>query len=236
MTKDMKRITAPRSWPVPRKTNYWIAKPSPGPHGVMESMPLVVVLRDVLQVADTAKEVKRILRNRDVLVDGRVVTDHEFPVGLMDVLSLPKLGQHYRMMLDRNGRFRPVKVPEGKQTWKLCRIEGKTTVPGGRTQLNLHDGRNLLVPKDTFKVGDVVKLEVPSQKVLETYKLAKGSTALITSGSNVGELEVIEEYIVQRTVAPNLVRFRDGKLTTKENVFVIGAKGPEVEIPEASAL
>ncbi|MCU0861395.1 MAG: hypothetical protein MUE65_03650 [Methanomassiliicoccales archaeon] len=28
MTKDMKRITAPRSWPVPRKTNYWIAKPS----------------------------------------------------------------------------------------------------------------------------------------------------------------------------------------------------------------
>ncbi|MEM0449001.1 MAG: 30S ribosomal protein S4e [Methanomassiliicoccales archaeon] len=236
MTRDMKRLTAPRSWPVPRKVAHWIAKPSPGPHGVEESMPLVVVLRDILKVADTAKEVKRILRNRDVLVDGRVVTDHEFPLGLMDVLSIPKLGQHYRMMLDRNGKFRPVKVPEGKHTWKLCRIEGKTTVSGGRTQLNLHDGRNLLVSKDVYKVGDVLKLEVPSQKILDTYKLAKGSTALITSGSNVGQLEVVEEYIVQRTVAPNLVKFRDGKVTIKDNVFVVGSKAPEVELPEASVL
>lgn len=236
MSKDMKRLTAPRSWPVPRKTNYWIAKPSPGPHGVTNSMPLVVVLRDLLKVADTAKEVKRILGNRDVLVDGRIVTDYEFPIGLMDVLSMPKVGLHYRMMIDRHGKFRLVKLAEGKESWKLCRIEGKSTVPGGKTQLNLHDGRNVLVAKDTYKVGDVVKLEVPSQKILDTYKLAKGSTAMITSGSNVGELEVIEEYIVQRTSAPNLVKFRDGRLTVKDNVFVIGAKGPEVELPEASAL
>lgn len=236
MSKDMKRITAPRSWPVPRKTNIWIAKPSPGSHGIEESMPLVVVLRDILGVADTAKEVKRILRNRDVLVDGRVVSDYEFPVGLMDVVSIPKMNQHYRMLLDRHGKFRLVQVLEGKQNWKLCRIEGKTTVPGGKTQLNLHDGRNVLVPKDSYTVGDVVKLEVPSQKILDTYKLAKGSTALITSGSNVGQLEVIEEYIVQRTSAPNLVKFRDGKLTIKDNVFVIGSKGPEIELPEASAL
>jgi ribosomal protein S4E len=94
----------------------------------------------------------------------------------------------------------------------------------------------VLVPKDSYKAGDVVKLEVPSQKILDTYKLAKGSTVLITSGSNVGQMEVVEEYIVQRTVAPNLVKFRDGKLTVKDNVFVIGAKGPEVELPEASAL
>jgi small subunit ribosomal protein S4e len=236
MSNDMKRLTAPRSWPVPRKTNIWIAKPSPGPHGVEGSMPLVVVLRDMLGVADTAKEVKRILGDRQVLVDGRVVSDTGFPVGLMDVVSMPKAGLHYRMMIDRNGKFQLVKLPEGKQAWKLCRIEGKTTVPGGKTQLALHDGRSILVAKDSYKVGDVVKLEVPSQNILETYKLAKGSYAIITSGSNVGELEVIEEYMIQRTVAPNLVKFRDGKLTVKDNVFVVGSKGPEVELPEASIL
>jgi len=234
MSNDMKRLTAPRSWPVPRKTKSWIAKPSPGPHGVEGSMPLVVVLRDMLGVADTAKEVKRILGNRDVLVDGRVVSDTGFPVGLMDVVSMPKVDLHFRMMIDRNGKFRLVKISEGKQAWKLCRIEGKTIVPGGKTQLNLHDGRSVLVGKDSYKAGDVVKLEVPSQKILDTYKLAKGSYAIITSGSNVGELEVIEEYIIQRTVAPNLVKFRDGKLTVKDNVFVVGSKGPEVELPEAS--
>lgn len=236
MTNDMKRLTAPRSWPVPRKTNAWIAKPSPGPHGVGESMPVVVVLRDLLKLADTAKEAKRILHNKEVLVDGRVVTDYEFPVGLMDVVSIPKLGQHYRMMLDRNGKFRLVKLAEGRQAWKLCRIEGKTTVQGGKTQLNLHDGRNLLVAKDSYKVGDVLKIEVPSQKILDSYKVAKGSTAVIIGGSNVGELAVIEEYVVRRTTGPNMVKFKDGKLTVKENVFVVGAKGPEVELPEASAL
>jgi len=236
MSNDMKRLTAPRSWPVPRKTNIWIAKPSPGPHGIEESMPMVVVLRDVLKLADTAKEARRILTNHDVLVDGRVVTDYAFPIGLMDVVSIPKLNQHYRMMLDRNGKFRLVKVPEGKQGWKLCRIEGKTTVPGGKTQLNLHDGRNLLVAKDTFKAGDVLKLEVPSQKILDTYKIAKGSTAVIIGGNNVGDLAVIEEYIVKRTPGPNMVKFKDGKLTVKDNVFVVGTKGPEVELPEASAL
>jgi small subunit ribosomal protein S4e len=236
MSKDMKRLTAPRSWPVARRTNYWIAKPSPGPHGADDSMPIVVVLREMLGLADTAKEVKRVLGNRDVLVDGRVVTDREFPIGLMDVISIPKMGVHYRMLIDRNGKFRLVKLAEGKQSWKLCRIEGKSTVPGGRTQLNLHDGRNVLVEKGSYKVGDVVKLEVPSQKILDTYKLAKGSTVMITGGSNVGELEVVEEYVVKRTTASNLIKFKDGKLTVKENVFVVGAKGPEVELPEASAL
>jgi len=236
MSNDMKRLTAPRSWPVPRKTNVWIAKPSPGPHGIEESMPVVLVIRDLLKLADTAKEVRRILTNHDVLVDGRVVTDHEFPIGLMDVVSIPKLNQHYRMMLDRHGKFRLVKVPEGKQGWKLCRIENKTIVPGGKTQLNLHDGRNLLVAKDTFKAGDVLKLEVPSQKILDTYKVAKGNTAVIIGGNNVGDLAVIEEYIVKRTTGPNMVKFKDGKLTVKDNVFVVGTKGPEVELPEASAL
>ena len=236
MSNDMKRVTAPRSWPVAKKTSAWIARPRAGPHGLQDSMPIALVLREVLGVADTAREVKRILGDRQVRVDGRVVTDYNFPVGLMDVVSLPKVDQHYRMVMDRNGKFRLMKLTEGKQNWKLCRIEGKTTVPGGKTQLNLHDGRNLLVGKDSYKVGDVLKIEVPSQKILDTYRLAKGSTVMITGGSNVGDLAVIEEYVVKRTTVPNVIKFKDGRSTVKHNVFVVGNKGPEVELPEASAL
>ncbi|MGD1061323.1 MAG: 30S ribosomal protein S4e [Methanomassiliicoccales archaeon] len=246
---DLKRLNAPKSWPVAKKTTAWIAKPHPGPHGLEESMPIALVLREVLGVADTAREAKRILGDREVLVDGRVVTDYNFAVGLMDVVSLPKVEQHYRMMLDRRGKFRLVKIPEGKQNWKLCRIENKTTVKGGKTQLNLHDGRNILVAKDTYTAGDVLKIEFANEekkegkkakkhkaKILEAYKLAKGSTVLITGGSHVGDLAVVEEYVVKRTTGPNLVKFKDGRLTVKHNVFVVGTKGPEVELPEASAL
>ena len=57
----------------------------------------------------------------DVLVDGRIVKDSKFPVGLMDIVSIPKLNQHYRMLLDRRGKFELVKIPQGKEQWKLCR-------------------------------------------------------------------------------------------------------------------
>ncbi len=115
-------------------------------------MPIMIVIRDMLGLCDNASEGVKILSGRDVLVDGRVVTDPKFPVGLMDVVSIPKINQHYRMVLDRNGKLRLVTVPEGKEKWKLCRIEDKTTVTGGKTQLNLHDGRNVLVEKDDFKL------------------------------------------------------------------------------------
>ena len=236
MSKSMKRLTAPRSWPVPRKTDQWITKPSSGPHSIGNSMPIVNVVRDMLQVCDTAGEGKRIIGNKDVLVDRRPVKGPKLPVGLMDVVSIPKLDQNYRMLLDRKGKFRLVRIGEGEENWKLCRIENKTTVRGGMTQLNLHDGRNIIVKKNEYRTGDVLKVEVPSQKILEVFPLSKGNTAMIISGAHAGEISVIEEYDITRTPTPNIIRFRDGTSTVKDNVFVVGTSAPVIELPEASAI
>ncbi len=236
MSKSMKRLTAPRSWPVPRKTGRWITKPSPGPHPIKKSMPIITVVRDMLRVCDTAGEGKHIIGNREILVDGRPVRGHKLPVGLMDVISLPKLDKNYRMLLDRKGKFRLVHVGEGEETWKLCRIENKTTVRGGMIQLNLHDGRNIIVKKNKYKTGDVLRVEVPSQKVLEVYPMAKGNIALIVSGAHAGEISVIEDYEVTRTPTPNIVRFRGGASTIKDNVFVVGTSTPVIKLPEASVI
>jgi small subunit ribosomal protein S4e len=236
MSNDMKRLTAPRSWPVPRKSHVWITSPSPGPHSIEVSMPIMIIIRDMLHLCDTAAEGVKLLHAREIKVDGRVVTNHRFPVGLMDVVSIQKLGQNYRVVIDDHDKLRLVPVPTGKEAWKLCRIEKKTTLPGGKTQLNLHDGRNIIVAKDGWKSGDVVKLEVPSQKILETYKLAKGSMVLVIGGAHAGRLETVEEYIITRSSAPNLVKFKDGTVTVKQNIFVVGAKVPEISMPEASVL
>jgi small subunit ribosomal protein S4e len=199
-------------------------------------MPIMIIIRDMLHLCDTAAEGVKLLHAREIRVDGRVVTNHRFPVGLMDVVSIPKLGQNYRVVIDEKNKIRLVPVPTGKEAWKLCRIENKTTLPGGKTQLNLHDGRNVIVAKDSWKSGDVVKIEMPSQKILETYKLAKGAIVLVTGGAHCGRLETVEEYIITRSSAPNLVKFKDGTTTVKENIFVVGAKVPEISLPEASIL
>jgi small subunit ribosomal protein S4e len=200
------------------------------------SMPVLVVMRDMLHLCDTAAEARRILSSGDVLVDGRIVKSRKFPVGLMDLVSIPKLNQHYRMLLDQRGKFELAKVPQGKEKWKLCRIESKTTIKGAKTQLGLHDGRTIIVDSDAYKTGDVLKLEVPTQKILDNYKLARGNVAMIISGAHAGQAAIIEDYIVTRTPDQNIVKFKDGTSTVKDNVFVVGSKAPEIELPEARAI
>ncbi len=236
MKRSMKRLTAPRSWPVPRKTSVWVKKPSPGPHPTDKCMPLVSIARDMLEICDSANEARRIIGNRQILVDGRAVKDHKIPVGLMDVISVPGLDQHYRLLLNRRGKFILVELEEGAENWKLCRIENKTTVKGGKIQLNLHDGRNMLLEEDKYSTGDVLKIEVPSQKILDAFEMDSGSLALVISGAHIGEVMTIENLKVERKSAPNVVEFTDGSSTIRDNVFVIGSKESAIKLPEASIL
>ncbi len=236
MKKHLKRLPAPRSWTIPRKTDFWVVKPSPGPHPIERSLPLGLILRDMLKVCDTAREARHILNGRGVLVDGRAVTDPKFPVGLMDVLSLHEVKAHYRMLVDTRGRMTLVPLEEGDAGWKLCRVEDKTTVPGGKTQINLHDGRNLLLAKNAYTSGTTLKIHVPDQKVVEHYELAKGAPVLVTGGQHVGEIAHVLD--VQRTRNPraNIVTFNEGFSTDIDKVFVVGNEAPAIKVPEVSAL
>ncbi len=236
MKKHMKRMTAPRRWAIPRKVSHWVAKPRAGPHGKDESMPLSMVLRDMLKACDNSREAMFIIGGRQVAIDGRIVTDHKFPVGLMDVLTLLKTNESYRMLLDYKGRLQLVPIDEKDKGWKLARIDGKTVVRGGKVQLNLHDGRSILLPKDQYKTGDVLKIELPSQRIVKAFKLDKGSLALLTGGSHPGTLQTIEEYKLRRGSGSNTVTFKEGFSTVKENVFVVGEKTPEIKLMEAKAL
>lgn len=236
MKKHLKRLPAPRSWAIPRKREFWVSKPSPGPHPLEGSVPLGLILRDMLKVCDTAREARHILNTRAVTVDGRAVSDPKFPVGLMDVVSLGASKAHYRMLVDRRGRMHLTPVEAAEAKWKLCRIEGKTTVRGGKVQLNLHDGRNLLLEKEAHATGETLKLSVPDQKIQGQYDLAKGAAALITGGQHVGELGHVLEVHRTRNPRANVVTFTEGFSTDIDKVFVVGKDTPEIHVPEGSAL
>lgn len=237
MTKrHLKRLAVPRSWTIPRKTSKWAVRPRPGPHPLDRSVPLLVLVRDMLGYAHTAREARRIIGSRSILVDGRPATDGKRPVGLMDVVSIPETKEHFRVLLDTRGRLRLVAIEEKAAGWKLSRIQGKTTVRGGVTQLNLHDGRTLLLEKNAHATGDTLKLRVPEQKILETYPMAKGNVAILISGKHVGEIAHVEAYTPTRNPKENVVHFKEGFTTVKDNVFMVGKKAPELVLPQEEAL
>lgn len=234
--KHMKRIAAPRALALPRKEKKWVYKVSPGPHPVDRSIPLAVLVRDFLKLCQTGREARRIIGAGDVLVDGRPEKDHKFPVGLMDIVTVPKAKVAIRLLLDHHARLVPIEVKAEETRFKLARVENKTTVRGGKTQINLHDGRNILLAKDQYKTGDVLKLEVPTQKVLGTHKMAPGTLGLVTAGAHAGEVANIKDIEVKKGPFPNMVLLAaaDGRefRTIKDYVFPVGDKAPEIKLPE----
>ena len=234
--KHLKRLPSPRSWRIERKTAVWATKPSPGPHPVEDCVPVGAVLRDMLRYCDTAREARAILGTRTVQVDGRTVTDPKFGIGVMDVLALKTTKEQFRMLIDTLGRLHLVPIEEGPAAWKLCRVENKTTQPGGKLQVNLHDGRNLLLPKNEYTTGTTLKVAVPEQKVLAHYPLDAGAIALLIGGQHVGELVHIERVERTRNPRANVVHFREGFSTDVTKVFVIGRETPEIPIPQAPAI
>ena len=234
MSDHMKRLAAPRSWPIKRKSSVWTAKQSPGAHSVENSMPAVTVLRDMIGVCDTAREAKRIIGNREVLVNGKPVKNPKAPVGIMDVVSIPKMEVHYRILLTDKGKLTATKTTEERSKWTLCRVEGKTLLKGGKYQINLSGGRNIILDKNDYKTGDTLKIGFEEQSVLAHYGLVAGASAMIIEGVHAGKAETVSEYLVTRSNGANVVKFEGGAETVKRNVFVIGGKNPEIILPGAS--
>ncbi|MCL2032999.1 MAG: 30S ribosomal protein S4e [Methanomassiliicoccaceae archaeon] len=234
MSDHMKRLAAPGTWPLKRKVAVWATKQSPGAHSLGSSMPAVMVLRDMIKVCDTAREAKRIIGNRELFVDGVAVKNPKAPIGLMDVISIPKMKLSYRMLLTDKGKLTLVPIGEDETEWKLCRVEGKTKISGGKIQLNLSGGRNIILDANMYDSGDTLKINVADQKVIDRYPLADGASALIINGALAGKIETVAEYVVVKGPADNVVKFKSGKETVKRNVFVIGSSKPEIKLPEAS--
>lgn len=99
----MKRSKAPSFWNIHRKEYRFTVVPSPGPHPRSECYPMLVLLRDILGLARTAREAEACIKQGEVLLDGTRRKNPRFPVGLMDVVEIPSTMKAYRMV-PRNGK------------------------------------------------------------------------------------------------------------------------------------
>ena len=235
-TGRLKRYPAPSFWPIHRKEFAWVVKPSAGPHSLENCLSLTLVMRDILGVAKTKKEVGMILSKGKILVDGKLRRRANFPVGLMDVISMPDVNQFFRVLPSHKGLFlNPISEKEAE--FKLCRVEDKTSVVKG-VQIALHDGSNILVrvadPKNPAEVlyesFDILKLSLPDKQVVDVVKTKEGNLAIITGGKNIGKqgriIEIEKTEAKKRRNALVIIEDEKGKRyqTILRFIFSIGEK------------
>ena len=223
----LKRVATSKNWKIHKKEEKYVAKPNPGSHSMEHGFPLVLALRDILKVGRTRKEIRDILHHQEVLVDGMRTKDHKKMVGLMDIISFPKIKKSYRIILDDKGKLNIIEIEEKEAKIKLNKIKGKVMV-GKKIQLNLFDGRNILVKKTDAKVKATVAIEVPTQKILEHFKFEKGAKILLTGGKHTGTVGTVE------SVEGNKLVFKNEKNevfeTIKKHAYVVGKGKTYVKI------
>lgn len=219
----MKRMSAPKSWVVQRKERMFITRPKPGRSFAL-AMPLNQVMKVLLTKGKTTKEVRYVLAHEEVLVNGKRIVDHRLPVGFMDIISFPSISEHYLISLSQKGKLTAVSITDKEAVARIVRISGKTRV-AGKTQINCVDGTNLLVEKESYKVGDSIVLS--KGKVSKHLPLKEGAAIMLTGGkhlSKTGTVKQIDADIIVFDTA-------DGTFSTaKRHAYVVGEKSPEVTL------
>lgn len=224
MKNHLKAYAAPKSWTFLRKVTKWVIRPRPGAHELERAMPIALLLKQTGN-ANTTKEAKYIINQKAVTIDGRLIKDIHASTGFLDSIQI-KPDTTLRGTLDTKGRLQFIQISASEASKKLCKITGKTTVPGGKTQLNLSNGRNIITT-EKYNTGDSLLLEVPKQKIVEHFPLQKGSTVFLTGGRHIGTTGTIEN------IDGNRVWCKTNKETIetlKKFALVIGKDKPAIKL------
>jgi small subunit ribosomal protein S4e len=186
----LNRNNVNKNWPVPRKNGTkYIAVSN---HNNRESIPLIVAIRDILKLVRTSKELKKIINEKQVKINGKEIRTTKYPIGLLDILSLDK--DNYKLSIGTNKKYIFEEVSGKDAETKYIKIIGKKILSKNETQLNLSDGRNI-ISKDSVKTGDSVLLNVSNNKIEKIIKMEKGNKALVFKGKHSGKSGIIEKIV-----------------------------------------
>ena len=220
----------------------YATKPSAGPHKLRECIPMSVLLQQRLKYALTRDESRRIARNKEGLikVDGKIRRDHRFPLGNMDVVSIEKTNEHFRILLDTKGKFNPHRIDAKEAAFKLCKIVRKTIGKNKVPYVVTHDGRTVRFPHPNIEIGDSVKFNLATHEIDGVIKSVNGATVILTGGNNIGRIGVltsIEKHVGSYDIA-NVKDVRGKAFSTRvSNIFIIGdGKTPAISLPKGEGL
>ncbi|KAL3146411.1 40S ribosomal protein S4 [Trebouxia sp. C0010 RCD-2024] len=238
--KHLKRLNAPSHWMLDKLGGVFAPKPSPGPHKQRECLPLTVLLRNRLKYALTGREVKAILMQRLVKVDGKIRTDPTYPAGFMDVIEIEKTNEAFRLVYDPKGRFVPHRITKEEASYKLCKVKRQQFGKAGVPYIATHDGRTIRYPDPDIKVNDTIMLDIETGKPKEFIKFELGNMCMVTGGANNGRVGIMTKREKHKG-AFDIIELKDATgntfVTRQTNVFVIGHKNtPLVSLPKGKGV
>jgi len=203
MKNHMKRESIPNNWPIPRKgTTFVVKKNSNG-------IPVLVVLREMMGIAQNRKEVKMAIHKKDLMISNKLVNDEKKSLELFDVLTIIPVKKSYRLQLNNNGKYEVVEIKDKDATTKVSKIIGKKLLNGKKTQVSLMDGRNFL-SEVKCRVNDSALIDLKKNEIKKVLELKEKANVLVFAGKHAGHKGKIKKIISEHKMA---------EIESKEGIF-----------------
>lgn len=192
--------------PLLRKGTKYIARAR---SYVQDSVPVVIAVRDMLKLAKISKEVKQMIHQKLLKINGKSVKELKESIKLFNKFEA---GKTYILTLSNTRKFIFEEIKSSEP--RLCKILNKRLVSGGKTQLNLHDGTNIL-SEDKVSVGDSLYLD--DKNAIKKYiPLKKGSDVMVISGKYLGAKGKVEA-ITENKISIN---FKGGQAELRKSQLI----------------
>ncbi|MGC8568682.1 MAG: S4 domain-containing protein [Nitrososphaeria archaeon] len=228
-----KREVMPTFYGVPRKRYVFVTNVNPGPNPKNLAYDPVTLIRDKLGYARTAWEAKKGIKAGMLLVNGKVVKDHQYPIGLFDVINIRDTDIYYRLVPVEGRELHPIKIQKQEKDLKIVKIIRKTKLKGGKIQYTGHDSSVYLLDDESLKIGDSLLVNLSDKKVLASFRFEEGNLGLVYRGRRVGVLGKIAEIIpstFSRIAMVKLVVGNESVTVPKDYVIVVGKDKPAITV------
>ncbi len=189
----LKRQKVPKNWPIKRKGTTYVVRPN---FNIQKSLPILIILRDILKIAQNRKEVKKAIHSKNILVNNKIVKDEKNATLLFDVIKIVPSKKYYKMELSEKGKFIIKEIKEKESNYKISKIIDKKILKGKKTQLNLSDGRNFL-SEIRCNINDSVLINIEKGKIEKCLPLKEKVNIIIFAGKHSGEKGIIDKINVK---------------------------------------
>ncbi|MBU0467264.1 MAG: hypothetical protein KKF39_06400 [Nanoarchaeota archaeon] len=168
--------------PIPRKGTKYVARSL---SHLKNSVPVVIAVRYMLNLANTTHEVKEMIKQKLLKINGREVKDHRDSIKLFNLFDADN---QYLLTLTTNGKF---VFKETKNKERSCKVINKKVLKGKKIQLNLHEGSNILSSDKKINTQDTIYLDHEG-KITKHIPFEKGKECIVIKGKFLGQKGKVE--------------------------------------------
>jgi len=184
----------PKNWPIPRKGTKFIVKQN------SKGIPVLIVLREMMNLAQNRREVKKAIHQKNVLINQKIVRNEKKSLELFDILTIVPEKKDYRLELSSKGKYEIKEINLKMKNSKISKIIGKKSLKGKKIQINLADGKNYLSSLKC-KIDDSALIDLKKKVILEVLPVKEKAEVLVIGGKHSGSLGKIKKLIPELKMA-----------------------------------